>query len=111
MHVFDEGAVFRMGDEGAGGDFDDQVGPIAPCFAGALAIAAVGGLELSLKLKLPEGAFAMGRHQDDIAAFAPVTTIRTSARDELFAPEAYAPPAAVPGLNGNGGFINEFHAS
>jgi hypothetical protein len=74
-------------------------------------MAAVCGLELAFVLKLLEGAFAVGRHKNDITALTPVTTVRSSLGDKLLAPEAHASASTVPGLNGNGRFIDKFHAS
>jgi len=73
-------------------------------------VAAVGGLELAFELKLLQGAFAVGCHKDDIAALAAVTTIRSAPGYEFFTAEAQTSASAVPGLNGNGCFINEFHS-
>jgi hypothetical protein len=76
-----------------------------------LTVAAVGRLELALELKLLQGTLAVGRNQDNISALAPVTTIRSAPGDKLFTPKTHASATTVPGLDDNGGFINEFHAS
>jgi hypothetical protein len=74
-------------------------------------MAAVGGLELALVLKLLKGAFAEGCDEDNVAALAPVAPVRSAAGDEFFTSKANASAATVPGLDGNSCFINEFHAS
>jgi hypothetical protein len=49
--------------------------------------------------------------QNDISAFAPIATVRTTVGNEFFAPKAYTSATAVSGLNGNEHFINKFHAA
>jgi hypothetical protein len=49
--------------------------------------------------------------QDDITAFTPISTVGPSAGDEFFAPETNASAAAVSGLYGYRGFIDEFHTA
>jgi hypothetical protein len=103
--------IFRVQDKRARGEFNDEIGAIMAGFLGALPMAAVCGFKLAFVLKLLKGALAMRCHEDDVTAFAPVTTVRSAAGDKFFASEAYASTAPVPGLDGNSCFINKFHAS
>ena len=75
----------------------------------ALTMAAILGFEMFLVLKLVQSAFSGCCLQNNITAFASISTVRASARHKFFSPETYTTPAAVPGLESNNSFINEFH--
>ena len=74
-------------------------------------MSAVGRAELALKLELLKGAFAQGGDEYNIPPFAPVTAVRAAARYEFFSALVSAEAAPVTGLDGNGGFVNEFHSA
>ena len=52
----------------------------------------------------------MVSHQDDISALAAITTIRTTARDELFAAKAAATIPTITRFRMHADLINKFHA-
>ena len=49
-------------------------------------------------------------HQDDIAALTAITTIRPTARDELFAAKATATISSITRFGMHADLINKFHA-
>jgi hypothetical protein len=49
-------------------------------------------------------------HEDDIAAPAPITTIRAAARDELFPAKAAATISTITRFGMHADFIDKFHA-
>jgi hypothetical protein len=56
-------------------------------------------------------ALAGGYMEDDVAALAAVTAVRTAAGNESLASKADAAAPPVAGLNRNGDFVDEFHAA
>ena len=61
--------------------------------------------------EMVKSALAGCYEEDDVAAFATVTAVRTATGNKALASEADATAPPVAGLDGNGGFINELHAA
>jgi hypothetical protein len=101
----------RIADNGAWRDFNDEVFAVPTGFLLSPAMGAVLSPELPLEPKWIQRPPTRSALQDDISALAAVAAIRASPGYVLLAPKTYAAFAAVPGLNGNKNFINEFHSA
>src|SRR6185437_7374636 len=88
---------------------DHGVLAAATVHVAAHAILAALRLELALVAEVDQRVQAFVRDQPHAAAFAAVTAVRTTERDELLAPETGATVPAVAGLNLDEGFVDEFH--
>ncbi len=81
-------------------------GPVLPH-----AVAAAPGLEVLLIAVVDERIEVLDADDDDVATLAAVTAVRAAELDELLAPEAHAPVAAVAGLHVDLGEVEELHAA
>jgi len=93
------------------GDFNHQVlsgfpGLILPSPMGASL-----GLEMFPEMKVMERVHPGSALEDDAPPLATISSVWAPLGDKFFSPETDATVAAVPGLNGNQGFINKFHGN
>jgi hypothetical protein len=75
----------------------------------AHAVLAALGAELALVAEVDQRVEVLVGHQPDAAAVAAVAAVRAAERDELLAPEAHAPVAAVAGEHGDHCLVDELH--
>src|SRR6201997_1302730 len=102
---------FLIVDDGADGDFQDDVGTFATGFVGALAVASALGLVFGIEAEMHERVVALAGFHDDIAAFASVATGGASSGDEFLAAERQAARATVACFDSNCGFVDEHGSS
>ena len=88
-------AWVELADDRAQRDPEDEVLSPAAVLAGALAVRAALGVEVMLVAVIDErGELGVGL-DDDVAAMAPVASVRPALWDERLAPERHAPGTAV----------------
>ncbi len=104
---------FGIGVVHAGADRhpDQQVLALAPGHLPAHTVLAAFGTMVTLMAKIDQRIQTAVADQQDTAAVTAVTAIRAALGDELFAPKAHAAVAAIPGLDLDNRFVDEFHAS
>ena len=94
-------------DDGADGDFQDDVDAFAAGFVGAFAVASALGFVFGIEAEVDERVVALAGFHDDVAALAAVAAGRAAAGDELLAAEGQAAVAAVAGFDSDCGFVDE----
>ena len=104
-------AGFLIVDDGADGDFQDNVGSFAPGFVGAFAVASALGLVFGIEAEMHERVVTLAGFHDDVAAFASVATGGASSGDEFLAAEGQAAVATVACFDSNCGFVDEHGSS
>ena len=102
---------FRIADDGARGQFKDQILAVAAGFLTALTGGAIGRLVVSSILEMVESAFVRVGDKDDVAAVTAVTAVRSAAGNEAFASKTNATASPVAGLDCDRGFVYKLHAS
>ena len=102
-------ARVRVADARAGRHAHVQVAPLAAVHLPALAVRAALGPVAAPVAEVDEGVQVLVGDQPDAAAVATVAAVRPAARDELLAPEARNPVAAITGLDLDSRFVDEFH--
>jgi hypothetical protein len=65
--------------------------------------------ERALVTEIDQGIEAFVGDEEDAAAVAAVAAVGPAKRNEFFAPETHAAAAAVAGVDGDLGFVDEFH--
>ena len=100
-------AGFLIVDDGADGDFQDDVGAFATGFVGAFAVASALGLVFRIEAEMDERVVALAGFHDDVATFTSVATGGASSGDEFLAAEGQAAVATVACFDSNCGFVDE----
>ena len=94
-------------EQGADGDFEDEVLAGGAGHVGAEAVAAALGLMLRVEAEVDERVVGERGGHEDVAAVAAVAAGGSAAGNEFFPPEGHAAVAAVAGLDANFGFIDK----
>ena len=94
-------------DDGADGNFQDDVLALAAGLVGAFAVTSALGLVFGIEAEVNQRVVALAGFHDDVAAMTAVAAGRSSARHELLAAKGHAAIAAVAGFDSNFCFINE----
>ena len=81
-----------------------------PMFILPLTVPSTLGADQWLEKQCHQAVHIMVSHQNDISALAAITTIRTTARDELFAAKAAATIPTITRFRMHADLINKFHA-
>ena len=79
-------------------------------FVFPLTVTSTLGADQGLEKQCHQAVHIMVSHQNDISALAAITTIRTTARDELFAAKAAATIPTITRFRMHADLINKFHA-
>ena len=98
---------FIVIEDGADGDFKEDVGTFFAGAIGAFAVASALCGVFRVEAEMHQRVVALAGFHDDVAATAAVAARRAAARDILLAPECEASVAAVASLYTNFGFIDE----
>ena len=107
LEVVDELAGIVIEDEGADGDFEDDVVAVAAGAVGAHAVLAALGAVERVVAEVHEGVVALGGFHDDVAAASAVSTGGPAARNEFFAAEGHAAVTTVTGFDPDFGFVDK----
>lgn len=107
LEVVDEVAGIVVVDEGADGNFEDDVESVASGAVGTHAVLAALGAVEGVVAEVHEGVVALGGFHDDVAAAATVTTGGPATGNEFFAAEGHAAVTTVTGLDADFGFVDE----
>ena len=108
----------EVADQLVGGDVDDRradrhaddlVLAGLACHLPAHAALPALRAKYALVAKVDQGVEALVRDEPDAAAVAAVAAVRPAERDGFLATETHATVAAVAGMYGNFGFVDEFH--
>src|SRR3974390_1582168 len=99
--------AFVVIDNRAHGDFQKYVAAIASGLVRSFAVTPPPRPVFGIETEMHKGVVPLARLHNDVAALAPVTARRSTARDELLAPEGHAAIPAIPRLHLNLRLINK----
>jgi hypothetical protein len=100
----------RTADHRADRDLDVIMLGTPAMFVLSLTMPSTLGADQWFEKQCHQAVHIMVGHQDDIAALASITTIRTAARDELFTAKAAATIPTITRFGVHADLINKFHA-
>src|SRR5262249_48905273 len=100
-------ASIALEHHGAEGNAKHSVGSAPAVLVGALTVLAAFGRVVTLIVKVEQRGDGVIGFKEDVAAVTPVTPVRPAPRDELLAPEAYAPGPSVAALDEDIDLVNE----
>ena len=106
-HVLDDLAALGIPDQRAPGDPDHKICAVLAAAAGTLAVHAVAGHVFALVAEVHQGGHIIVHLQNDGAAPAAVTAVRTAGGHIFLPVEGYHAVAAVARLDGDAGLIDE----
>jgi hypothetical protein len=96
-----------VGNDGADGNIDGQVGSPLAMFLPVAATSAMLCAKMSLVTKVEQRVLIVGGAEKHVATPAAIAAVRPSIRDELFPPEAYGAIAAVSGAHEDSGLVDK----
>jgi hypothetical protein len=104
-------ATFILINNGPNRYFENDISPIAPGLVGAFSVVPTFGLVFRIEPEMDQRVVPLAGLHDDITALASITAGRSSARDELLAPESHTAVSTVAGFDSNFGFVDEHWTS
>jgi hypothetical protein len=96
--------------QGSGRDFNKKIASALTCSLAPLTGGAAFGSEFALETEGIQRSAARRTHQDHVAPFSAVASVRPPTRHVFFPAKTHTTVSAVAGLNGYDRFVNKFHS-